>query len=126
MILELHRMTQTSLSTQGLLSVDGSNKFTTLEPPKSDDGPIAAGTYHVIKQWSNRFQKLTPHLQNVPGHTAIEMHVGNYPEDTEDCILVGLTREADAIRDSQMAFNQLMDLTPDEFSLTILDPPPAG
>ena len=125
MLIEVFRITFTANSTAGLLSIDGANKFTTLEPPKSANGPIAAQTYHVIKQWSNRFQKLTPHLQDVPGHTAIEMHVGNYPKNTEDCILIGETRAPDFIGNSEAAFDAFMALVPDEFDITIIDPPEA-
>jgi hypothetical protein len=125
MLIEIFRITFTPQSTTGLLSIDGTNEFTTLEPPQSDNGPIAAQTYHVIKQWSNRFQKLTPHLQNVPGHTAIEMHVGNKPADTEDCILIGMTRSPDWIGESEVAFEKFMSLTPDEFDIVIHDPPEA-
>ena len=125
MLIEVIRITFTPLSTQGLLAIDGVNTFTTLEPPRSATGPIPAGTFHVIKQWSNRFQKLTPHLQNVPGHTAIEIHVGNKPSNTEDCILIGMTRSTDWIGESEVAFDKFMALVPDEFDIVIADPPDA-
>ena len=89
------------------------------------DVPLPAGTYHVIKQLSPRFQKMTPHLQNVPDHTFIEMHVGNYPRDTHGCILLGETRAPDFIGNSQVAFDRFMAMTPDEFDITISDPPEA-
>ena len=127
MLIEVIRITFTTLSTQGLLAIDGVNTFTTLEPASNADTkePIASGTYHVIKQLSPRFQKMTPHLQNVPDHTFIEMHVGNYPRDTHGCILLGETRSPDFIGSSQVAFDRFMAMTPDEFDITISDPPEA-
>jgi len=119
MMLQLFRLTFTANSTQGLLSVDGMSKFTTLEPAKGSGMLIDPGVYHVIKQFSPRFQKLTPHLQNVPGHTFIEMHSGNAPKDTHGCILLGLTRAPDWVGESFDAFNAFMGITPNEFDLQI-------
>lgn len=118
MLIELFRMTRTPRSTTGLLGIDGVSRFTTLEPAV----PIPAGTYHIIKQWSGRFQKLTPHLQNVPDHTFIEIHVGNEPTDTHLCILIGETRAPDWIGESEKAFDEFMALTPLEFDIAINDP----
>jgi hypothetical protein len=63
---------------------------------------------------SARFETYTPHVLDVPGFTAIEIHPGNSPEDTEGCTLVGETRgligypESDWIGNSDEAFNDLI------------------
>lgn len=120
MLVELYRLSgrTTLASTGGLLSLDGTSQFTTLEPA---DGPqlIPPGTYHVKKELSPRFAELTPHLYDVPGHTYIEMHPGNHPKDTHGCILIGETFSPDFIGLSHAAFEAFMQLVPDEFDLTI-------
>lgn len=52
---------------------------------------IPYGRYQVIMSFSNRFQRYLPELLNVPAFTAIRIHGGETPGDTEGCPLVGLT-----------------------------------
>lgn len=102
----------------------------TLEPSASRGSgfPMPAGTYPVKLQPSPRFQTVTPHLQNVPGHTLIEVHPGNDAADTEDCVLVGDTETPaqDWIGSSRDAFNRLMavlETDSDNLTITILEGP---
>lgn len=69
---------------------------------------IPLGRYAIQLLNSYRFQMVTPHLMNVPGFTAIEMHPGNTHHDTEGCILVGTQRGEDNITESRAAFTALM------------------
>lgn len=124
MVVELHRLWLTPNSTCGLLAIDGTSKFYSLERPKGSPMEIVAGTYHVIKQFSPHFQRIVPHLQDVPGHTFIEMHVANQAEDLRGCIGIGETHAVDWIGNSQAAFEQFMALVPDEFDLQITDSAP--
>jgi len=89
----VQRRVQDSLATMGELFLDNTHECYTLEPPP---GPaslkprcIPAGTYPLTIRWSNRFQRLMPHVDNVPGFSGIEIHWGNFPKDTEGCTLVG-------------------------------------
>ena len=50
---------------------------------------IPYGTYKVIVNYSNRFQRNLPLLLNVPSFEGIRMHRGNTASDTEGCILLG-------------------------------------
>lgn len=74
-----------------------------LEPPS----PIPAGTYEVKLEHSERFGRLMPFLQNVPGHTGIEIHYGNTAADTRDCLLVGQTKAENWVGQSGLAFAPL-------------------
>ncbi len=99
-------------ATMGALSIDGAPFCVTLEPPlTAPEHPcIPAGTYPVIIAWSPHFDRPMPHLEDVPGRTEIEIHWGNYPSDTEGCILVGESRGgagAPEVLMSREAFDRL-------------------
>lgn len=48
---------------------------------------IPLGTYKVTVRWSNHFQKMLPHIEQVPGFSEIMLHGGNRAEDTHGCPL---------------------------------------
>ena len=50
---------------------------------------IPRGLYRMTLSFSNRFQKMLPLLEDVPGFTGVRIHGGNTSEDTEGCILLG-------------------------------------
>jgi hypothetical protein len=106
----------------GRLLANGIFECYTLEPSASrPEYPcIPAGTYPVEMLESPRFGQITPHLQNVPGRSLIEIHPGNNAEDTEGCLLVGQTESKDWIGSSRVAFLALMALLmPNARGLTI-------
>jgi len=110
--LTVHRIWFSPLSTQGQLDIDGIFQCYTLEPPK---GPsyaapfcIPLGTYPVRMGWSNHFQRIVPHILDVPGREYIEIHPGNFPRNTEGCLCVGDTKHRDIIGNSDLAFDELM------------------
>mgnify|MGYP000932967502 FL=1 len=70
---------------------------------------IPAGRYEVIINYSNRFKRQMPLLLNVPGFEGVRIHTGNYPEDTEGCILVGMSHAPGKIIESKVAYNLLME-----------------
>ena len=50
---------------------------------------IPEGSYLVLVTKSPRFGKWLPLVQGVPDFDGIRIHAGNYPDDTQGCILVG-------------------------------------
>ena len=50
---------------------------------------IPKGTYKVVMDFSQRFQKITPHILDVPGFEGIRIHCGNTSHDTKGCLLLG-------------------------------------
>ena len=69
---------------------------------------IPEGTYNVDITFSERFQRNMPLVENVPGYAGIRIHPGNYPVDTEGCLLPGTTHDsADFVGNSRIAFEAL-------------------
>lgn len=120
MKLKLVRDTFTDKSTIGQLSIDDEFSSYTLEDAdrKLEDGGtkiygktcIPRGTYQVIVDFSPKYNKEMPHVMNVPGYEGVRIHVGNRPEDTEGCILVGSTKSKDFVGNSKVTFDKLMEM----------------
>jgi hypothetical protein len=124
MDLLLQRTAQTSYSTEGALYVDGNFQCYTLEPVVRErlgvpvsvwkswgKAAIPVGTYRVdIAKFTGQHGETydAPHLQQVFGFVGIYLHIGNYPQDTDGCILVGATLGNDEVGGSKVAFDSLM------------------
>ena len=50
---------------------------------------ILAGTFFVERLFSPHFDRMMPHVTNVPGRTAIEIHPASYPKNILGCIAIG-------------------------------------
>ena len=114
MKLEVKRKWFTGKSTMGELWVDGERFCYTLEPETRQDAvkprAIAEGVYGVEIGWSARHQRMIPIVEGVPGFAGIEIHVGNFPRDTEGCLLVGKSKGEDEVGESAAAFSELFAL----------------
>jgi Family of unknown function (DUF5675) len=113
MKLQIRRGKRTGQSTPGEMLVDDVYKFHTLEPdpitPVHAGHPsIPAGTYNVQLTMSPHMGYITPELLDVPGRTAIRIHIANKPEDLLGCTAVGITASTDWVGQSKNAFEQLM------------------
>ncbi len=126
MELVLKRMIYTDESTEGDLFLGEVFECNTLEDTcrnrdKNYDGrlsldekvfgktAIPAGRYEIKMEWSNKFKRKMPHLQNVPYYSGIMIHWGNKAADTYGCILTGRMdpRVPDWISSSQKTYNDL-------------------
>lgn len=124
MKLTLKRKTFTETSTIGELSIDGVFECFILEDKERglkqslplDDNQelkvyaktaIPYGTYEIAITYSNRLKQYLPLIMAVPAFDGIRIHSGNVAEDTEGCLLPGLTMSIDAVQQSRKAFNAL-------------------
>lgn len=96
------------LVTMGMLYMEGAWFSSTLEDQTREvpgqpvaqwkvpkETAIPQGLYRVRLTLSNRFQRLTPEIMDVPGFAGIRMHRGNVIGDTEGCPIVGFGRGHD-------------------------------
>jgi len=65
---------------------------------------ILRGRFEVTITFSPHFGCPLPLLNGVPGFTAVRIHWGNKAADTDGCVLVGQTKEANLIYESRAAF----------------------
>ena len=129
MKLRLYRDTFTDESTIGELSVNGAFFCFTLEDRdrKLEDGGtkeygktcVPRGTYDVVIDFSQKYNKEMPHVLNVPQFEGIRIHPGNMAKDTEGCILVGATKSKDFVGNSVVTFNNLMDLMNEAYAKAV-------
>ena len=121
MLLTLHRRPQDPHSTPGQLGIDGVEECLTLEPLSVGEFPriAAGGPWSVTLRPSPKFQQLAlsdawfkqycdamPHIDYRAGSVTM-IHPGNTPGQTEDCVLVGQTRQPDFVGNSRSAFAAL-------------------
>lgn len=99
--------------TLGRLIAQGLTELQTLEDPwisnMREVSCIPVGRYPVVIDRSNRFQRLMPHVLEVPNRDGIRIHSGNTEADTTGCVLVGLGRDGDCVTASRRAFGLFMN-----------------
>jgi len=106
------RDTFTEKSTIGKLFINGESFCDTLENPWLDNqrniSCIPQGHYKVrlrLARESATRDYLHLLVQDVPNRDWILVHIGNYPSQTQGCILVGNGREQDAVNNSRLAMD---------------------
>lgn len=113
--------------TIGILYINGVRFCETLEDKVRPNGvkiygktAIPAGRYRITmdivsdkfrnRSWARPYNGKLPRLLNVPNFEGVLIHVGNRPEDTLGCILVGNNRVKGMVLDSTQRFKELMDI----------------
>ena len=127
MDIKIKRKLNTDKSCIGELYIDGEFFCNTLEDRVREDGvkvqgqtAIPAGRYKVIIDWSNHFQKMLPHILNVPNFDGIRIHAGNSDKDTSGCILLGLyTGLDDFITQSRDTFNSFKEKISEQENVSV-------
>lgn len=108
----LHRTELSDTGIFGYLSQDKDELFATLEHSYDKEPKLLPGLYickrgiHYLKDLKTAFE--TFEIMNVPGHSGILFHPGNYNEDSEGCILIGTARVGNMVTDSRAAFKRFM------------------
>jgi hypothetical protein len=116
MLIEVKRFEFKDTYTVGKMYIDNIYECYTLEDvvrkgaKVNGQTAIPTGTYNLIINHSNRFNRDLPLLENVPNFTGVRIHAGNTSQHTEGCILVGTTWTGkDFIGNSKVAFNKLFE-----------------
>ena len=116
MLIEVKRFEFKDTYTVGKMYIDNIYECYTLEDvvrkgaKVNGQTAIPTGTYNLIINHSNRFNRDLPLLEKVPNFTGVRIHAGNTSQHTEGCILVGTTWSGkDFIGNSRVAFNKLFD-----------------
>lgn len=133
--LTLDRLADTGVSTFGSLHDAENNELcVTLELGWHDNEPdrscVPPGTYKMARRFSPKHGMDVWGLEDVPGRSDIELHIGNFAKDTKGCILLGTGYQdfgkADGdVMGSKDAFTHFMYLMKDvdDTTLTIIAPP---
>lgn len=106
-------------------TLEDTDRISRKEPKVFGETAIPKGTYKVVITRSNRFSQLygkdvfLPEVLNIPEYQGVRIHSGNKPEDTEGCILIGLSKSKDFIGMSQIALQRLMNKLKDQINITI-------
>jgi len=79
---------------------------------------IPVGTYRGYKRDSAHFGMRVVGI-DVPGRTNIECHPANTPSQLMGCIAVGSTIDNDALDNSIAAFDRMMAVVPESFTVTV-------
>lgn len=137
MELRVQRDKVTPKSVSGQLSIDRIFECFTVEPgaqPVNVGHPtIPAGRYKVILTKSPHLGYVTPEVLDVPGRTAIRIHIANFVTELLGCTAVGRKRSLVlmenewAVWDSAIAFEALMvklRAATGEIWIEYLDPTP--
>jgi hypothetical protein len=126
----LQRQSASPIRTMGEMTIGGAFAAWTLERPlimyPSQWNAVPAGTYPISLYPSPRFQRLMP-LLDVPGHSGIEIHWGNWPANSHGCILVGTMKDDNILYNTREKFDWLFPIiqaavNTEGCQITITDP----
>ena len=117
MNVKLYRFAHTRSGTFGDLEVGG-HRFFTVEKPWAGNEPfvscIQAGRYDMALGRYHRGGYPAFELLDVPGRSAIKIHIGNTPGDVSGCIAIGgklgFIDKSLAVLNSRKAFKKFMAL----------------
>ena len=116
----IQRTSFTDTFTLGKMTVDGLHFGFTCEDVdrKLEEGgvkipgqtAIPRGRYRLAVTFSQRFQKLMPLVEGVPGYTGVRIHGGNTHMNTEGCPLLGKVRTAEGVANCAERNATLIDM----------------
>lgn len=119
------RFKETDECTYGVMHVNGFPRFVTLELPWRNNernvSCIPVGSYEC-SQFRSRKYGSTIRVNSVPERSGIIFHVGNFPEDTRGCVLVGTgfsTYRGSAIIESKRAMENFREMLRSEKNINL-------
>jgi len=133
------RLETNDICTMGAILINGRLIAMSLEPPKfgntQDLSCIPCDTYKYLKRYSAKHKYEIIELQNVFNRSAVQIHIGNKPNQTSGCILPGLAIQTHLptfvdpnkftyvpeIHSSKKAHDLILSLTTPEGILTIIE-----
>lgn len=125
MLIKIKRIAKKNDYTIGKMYINGEYFCDTLEP--TDRGlkqtdilsdikknkvkgktAIPTGLYYILLNYSPKFKKILPYIDNVKGFSGIRIHSGNTADDTEGCILVGYNTVVGKVTNSKDTLSKLI------------------
>ena len=80
---------------------------------------IVSPKYSKKKIYQDICKGKVPRLMNVPGYDGVLIHIGNTPEDTAGCILVGQNKQVGKVINSTQVFRNLYNKIKNQKDLII-------
>jgi hypothetical protein len=123
---KLERFLETKQSTIGKIYINDKHFCYSLELPDKNNEPfisrIPEGKYQCLPYSSKKYPDVVE-LQNVKNRSKILIHAGNYPNDTQGCILLGYTSyKQDYVGTSKKALKEFLKKTSLTFEIEIINP----
>jgi hypothetical protein len=117
-MIELRREKKTEKSIMGTMLKDDIILCSTLENVSKS---IPAGTYKLEMTYSPKFKRNMPEILNVPNRIGVRIHIGNFPQDSDGCILVGEKEEGtdDLVIKSKITFEKILPILETEKEIII-------
>jgi hypothetical protein len=110
--LTIHRQYPSEKCTSGYLAINGVITSYTVERPWKDNqeniSSIPSGTYDGRLRYDHS-DRWRVELIDVPGRTNVQIHIGNQPDQSKGCILVGKKLNPDlcSLQQSGLAYRDL-------------------
>jgi hypothetical protein len=130
---QLVRVSKEEACIRGVLMLEWEPICVTMEPPwknnKKNESCIPPGAYECFRRvaMANLTAGLpdTFEIDNVPGRDGILFHVGNFPVQTQGCVMLGLAFSTSLpavpmITDSRLAFGRFWKSTNKENQINLL------
>lgn len=70
---------------------------------------IPNGEYKVVLDHSYKYNRVMPHILDVPNFKGVRIHKGNTEKDTEGCVLLGAHKGEGYIYNCSRVYNKLVE-----------------
>ena len=70
---------------------------------------IPKGKYQITMSYSPKFKRYLPLINDIKCFSRVLVHVGNYPKDTEACVLLGKNNKVGMVSNSTYWVNKFVE-----------------